>query len=298
MFHLNKILAFLLIISLAACVSTQTSFTTSNDEDEDIGLGGTGLIASTGSGIGGTGIVGEVTGFGSIFVNGIEIEYDNKTPFTVNGIAADYQQLVIGNVLEVLTTDAQPHTNARIINVRHEVIGDVEFVNPKTHSFTVQGQTITSIHKSNKLPAVGDRIAVSGFRISTTHIQATHTSPAGNMRDLLRTHMALPFSKQASRWIVQAQVNNKQLKVHFNNHEQLIPIPQKSVVPGKQSDIKIMHLLKSGATQVTLDRMINAAKLPRGQSTEKLLRQPNNMQRNRPMNIMNGSQNMQHRGVH
>ena len=296
MIHLYKTLAFLLITSLTACVSTQSNMTASSDEDQDIGLGGTGMLASTGNGLGGTGIVGEITGFGSIFVNGIEIEYDNKTPFTMNGEPATYQQLAIGDVVEVLTVNTQQHTDARVINVRHEVIGEVESVDAQTHSFTVQGQTVTQANKSSKLPAVGDRVAVSGFRINATYIQATRISPAGNMQDLLRTHMALPFNKQTTRWLIQTQVKNRQLKVHFNNSEQLISVPQESVVPSKQSGIKILRILKSGATQVTLDRIINSAELPRGRSTEKPLRQPSNIQRSRPMGIINGPQIMQNRG--
>ena len=297
MIHLYKVLAFLLITSLTACVSTQTDMTASSDEDQDIGLGGTGMLANTGNGLGGTGIVGEITGFGSIFVNGVEVEYDNKTPFTINGETATYQQLAIGDVVEVLTTNTRQHTDARIINVRHEVIGEVKSVNPQMHSFTVQGQTVTTTHQSKKLPAVGDRVAVSGFRINATHIQATRISPAGDMLDLLRTQLELPFNKQTSRWLIQSQVQNNQLKVHFNNREKLISMPEESVMSHEQSDIKVLRLLKSGATQVTLDRIIDSVELPRGRSIEKPLGQPNNMQRSSPMSIMNGSQNILHRGV-
>jgi len=297
MIHLYKTLAFLFIASLTACVSTPSSMMANNDEDQDIGLGGTGMLASSGNGLGGTGIVGKITGFGSIFVNGIEVEYDRKTPFTINGNPAAYQQLAIGDVVEVLTTNNQQHTDAQIINVRHEVIGEVESVNPLTHSFTVQGQTVTPTQESSELPAIGDRVAISGFRISDSHIQATRIFPAGNMPALLRTHMALPFNQQTTRWLIQTQVKNNQLKVHFNKSEQLISLPPKSTLSTKQSDIKILQLKKSSATQVTLDRLINSAELPRGRSIEKPLREPNNnMQRSRPMNIMNGPQNMQHRG--
>jgi hypothetical protein len=41
------------------------------------GVGGTGLQAG---GVGGTGIVGTITGFGSVCVNGLEVEYDHSTP--------------------------------------------------------------------------------------------------------------------------------------------------------------------------------------------------------------------------
>ena len=100
-----QVIIFLFITSIAGCVSgcvsgyvpgdvpggisTQSNTSVSNDEDQDIGLGGTGMLASSGdsggNGLGGTGIVGEITGFGSVFVNGIEVEYNAKTPFSING---------------------------------------------------------------------------------------------------------------------------------------------------------------------------------------------------------------------
>src|SRR4051812_13043523 len=46
------------------------------------GLGGTGIKTANnnrGDGLGGTGIVGTITGFGSIIVNGLELEFDRQT---------------------------------------------------------------------------------------------------------------------------------------------------------------------------------------------------------------------------
>jgi len=298
MIHLYKIFAFLLITSLTACVSTPSNLAASSDEDQDIGLGGTGMLASTGNGLGGTGIIGEITGFGSIFVNGIEIEYDNKTPFTMNGKTVAYQSLAIGDVVEVLTTNGRQHTDARTINVRHEVIGEVDSVNPQTHSFTVQGQTIIPASKNHPLPTMGDRLAVSGFRINSQEIQATRITPADNRPALLRTEASLPFSNQAARWLIQTHVSNGQLKVHFNSNTQVISIAQKTVASGTQSGMKILRLQKSSTTQVSLERVINSAELPRGRSTETLLPHPNNnIRRSRPMSIMNAPQNMLHRGT-
>ena len=59
---LRKI-TFLLILSLAACVSNQSNMTAANDEDKDIGLGGTGMLANTDSD-GGNGLGGETKGHG------------------------------------------------------------------------------------------------------------------------------------------------------------------------------------------------------------------------------------------
>ena len=44
------------------------------------GIGGTGNLA-TADGIGGTGIIGVITDFGSIWVNGIRVQYDATTQY-------------------------------------------------------------------------------------------------------------------------------------------------------------------------------------------------------------------------
>ncbi|MCK4675157.1 MAG: hypothetical protein KAT61_04530, partial [Gammaproteobacteria bacterium] len=79
--NIYRTITLFLILSLASCASSRLNMVAADDEDKDIGLGGTGMLADTGSGqtgsgMGGTGIIGEITGFGSIFVNGIEVEYD------------------------------------------------------------------------------------------------------------------------------------------------------------------------------------------------------------------------------
>ena len=76
--NIFRFITLFLLVSIAACVSNQPDMTAANDEDKDIGLGGTGMVADSGgngqdgNGLGGTGIIGEITGYGSIFVNGIE----------------------------------------------------------------------------------------------------------------------------------------------------------------------------------------------------------------------------------
>lgn len=49
---------------------------------ESGGIGGTGIQAN---GIGGTGIVGVITGFGSICVNNLEVNYFSNTPVDLDG---------------------------------------------------------------------------------------------------------------------------------------------------------------------------------------------------------------------
>ncbi len=245
---LYRIIIFLLAVSVTACVSTQSNMTVAaNDEDKDIGLGGTGMLASTdsgaGSGLGGTGIVGKITGFGSIFVNGIEIEYDNETAFTIDGKTAAPQQLEIGDIVEVLTTDANKHTQAQIINLRHEVIGKVESVEPQTFSFTVHGQSVVQAIDKVDLPEVGTTVAVSGFRIDEKTILSTRVTSAGVKQSLLRTHTDLPFKGKTTRWLVQTHVSNDQATFKLDGITHAIQLKQKTKKTlNDQLGIKILKL--------------------------------------------------------
>ncbi len=79
------------------------------------GLGGTGRqMAATGAGLGGTGdklelpqdavlqVYGRITGFGSICVNGIEIEYKDDTPVEKEGEALSPDGLKIGQIVSLV----------------------------------------------------------------------------------------------------------------------------------------------------------------------------------------------------
>ena len=292
-----RIIIFLLAVSFAACASTPSNMTVANnDEDKDIGLGGTGLLtnadggagsglggtgllanADAGGGLGGTGIVGEITGFGSVFVNGIEIEYDRETAFTIDGKTAAPQQLEIGDVVEVLTTDANKHTQAQVINLRHEVIGKVESVEPETFSFTVLGQSVVqAIHKV-VLPEVGATVAVSGFRIDERTILATRVTPAGTKQALLRTYTELPFKGKAARWLVQTHVSNDKATFKLDGITHSIALKQKTKKTlNDRLGIKILQLQKPASGQLKLESVIESMALPRGRQTLTPVKQPGN----------------------
>ena len=270
---LYRIIIFLLAVSVTACVSTQSNMTVAaNDEDKDIGLGGTGMLASTGSGagsgLGGTGIVGKITGFGSIFVNGIEIEYDNETAFTIDGKTAAPQQLEIGDIVEVLTTDANKHTQAQIINLRHEVIGKVESVEPQTFSFTVHGQSVVQAIDKVVLPEVGTTVAISGFRIDEKTILSTRVTSADEKQSLLRIHIDLPFKGKTTRWLVQTHVSNDQATFKLDGITHAIQLKQKTKKTlNDQLGIKILKLQEPASGQLKLDFVIESVALPRGRQT-------------------------------
>ncbi len=265
-----RIVILLLVISFTACTTNLQNLSVANDEDKDIGLGGTGMLAAADSdsdnGLGGTGILGEITGFGSIFVNGIEIEYDNETAFTVDDKLAKYQQLQIGDVVEVLTTDLDRHTRAQIINLRHEVIGKVEAIDPQMYSFTVLGQTVIQPVNNRLLPEVGTKVAVSGFRIDKNTIISTRVVLTDTKETLLRTDTGLPFKNKTTHWLIQMHVRNNKAIFQIEGTKHVFNIMEKTKKTyADLLGIKILQFQKETAGELKLEKVVEPKELPRGQ---------------------------------
>jgi len=151
----------------------------------DRGIGGTGAPAAAPSvsdrGIGGTGIVGVVTGFGSVFINGLEVAYTPSTPLTVDGVAGTDAALRVGQLATIVASDDHG-LHAVSIDVRHEVSGPVTSVStgdgPGGGMLVVAGQRVAidggteglqgtdSLRGTGGLQSVrpGDWVAVSGLR--------------------------------------------------------------------------------------------------------------------------------------
>ncbi|MDH3759780.1 MAG: hypothetical protein OEU50_02285 [Gammaproteobacteria bacterium] len=172
-----------ILLALSGCAGGGRTYLAA-DEDEDYGIGGTGIVAQNVL-IEGIGVIGEITGFGSIFVNGIEVEDDASTIISVNGRKVANHEFDIGEVVEVLTRDEQPLTGAVLINIRHEVIGPVSEIDRIGKRLTILNQEILL----EDLPAnieAGAFLAVSGFRDGDGRIHATHVAATKPGSVLLR----------------------------------------------------------------------------------------------------------------
>ena len=136
---------------------------------------------SSDGGIGGTGIsVGAITGFGSIFVNGVEFNTDDAV-ITVDGALAAENDLGIGMVVVIEGTfDANGLTgSANRITYEELVEGPIDVINIDTDFLIVMGQIILI----NKLTvfdgadfeslAVGNILEVSGWTTSSGAMHAT-----------------------------------------------------------------------------------------------------------------------------
>jgi Domain of unknown function (DUF5666) len=149
---------------------------TGHQPGEGNGIGGTGQPFNQNPGIGGTGIIGTITGFGSILVNGYEVDYAADQPINSDfGTPLHANALRVGQVVAVDAEGDGQHLRARTIAVQHEVAGRIDSVDRASGTFMVLGQTVSaengivadkngqSVHSISDL-AVGDSIEVSGLR--------------------------------------------------------------------------------------------------------------------------------------
>lgn len=149
------------------------------------GIGGTGSLANkagiggTGhsdGGIGGTGIVGTITGFGSIWVNGLEVEFDAKTKLLNNESAATANELAVGQIVVVEAKGDNTRLQADKISVVHAVNGAITAIDAGQNTFTVLGQTVVQDQQAQQSAApfkLGEHIKVSGLRMANGQIVAS-----------------------------------------------------------------------------------------------------------------------------
>lgn len=142
------------------------------------GMGGTGVVAQNGDrGMGGTGIIGVVTGFGSICVNGYEIELAESTKVTVENLPAAQGDIRLGHVVEVEAANQGGKLTAAAVNVRMAVAGPVESVAPDGVTAVIAGQTVrsTALAPRGEFARLqpGQWVAVSGLRRGDDVVVAT-----------------------------------------------------------------------------------------------------------------------------
>ena len=167
----SSLAAFLLAVS-TACAPTAFR--------ADRGIGGTGAANFADRGIGGTGataVFGAITAFGSVFVNGFEIENSRLREIEMDGQPAPIAVLRRGQVARVIARWDAGGLEADSIAVEHAVIGPVEHVAPNV--IVVAGQTVRLLPGAEgALVAVGERVAVSGFRAANGDIRASRIDRA------------------------------------------------------------------------------------------------------------------------
>jgi hypothetical protein len=193
------------------------------------GIGGTGITGD--GGIGGTGqrasvdigVVGVITGFASICVNGIEVHFDAATPVSMNGEPASMDALAVGKVVAVRAVGSGTQARARAIDIVDSAVGPVTAVESPGALVQVGGQRVriapTTVLGGSltreQLAAVqiGEAMRVSGLRAADGTIVATRVETAAPGGRPVSTDAADPGLE---RFVVQgyvAEVQPKALRV-------------------------------------------------------------------------------------
>lgn len=149
-----------------------------------VACGGGGTVA----GIDRLGVTnGTITGFGSIFVNGIEYQTGNGTTFLVDDVPAAETDLHVGQVITIhwVSNDNGMTFRAEDVTYSASVRGAIEAgsINTIANSFVVLGQTVLvdagTTFDSGIIPqdlsglVDGDNVEVSGFIDAAGDIHAT-----------------------------------------------------------------------------------------------------------------------------
>jgi hypothetical protein len=156
----------------------------------DRGIGGTGapvvispLDQTSDRGIGGTGIIGVVTGFGSIFVDGMEIRLDDPAAIDIDGNTAPASSLRAGQMVAIQAEGPANAPLATTVSVRSMVTGRIDAIEVGSATLVIAGQTVSVAEATwggNRF-VVGDSVRVSGLRRADGTIVASRldAAPAG-----------------------------------------------------------------------------------------------------------------------
>lgn len=159
----------------------------------DQGVGGTGLapageVQRSGPTGGRLGVVGVITGFGSVCVDGLEIAYDPATSVTLDDVPATFGALRVGQVV-ALDASGGPAPQASSVAVRHEVSGPVERLEPGLAVIAGQRVYLSDPVWGVEALRPGAWVAVSGLRDGLGVIHATRVDPRRPGQVRVRGHL-------------------------------------------------------------------------------------------------------------
>ncbi len=155
-----------------------------SSQTADRGIGGTGISAGSVDvpklrgraiaerGTGGTGVVGIITGFASICLNGVEVGIKGTALVTQDGVPSRSATLRLGEFAAIDASGSADGLRAVSIAIRHEVSGPVTRAGA---NLEVAGQRVM-LDKGARAPAglaTGDWVAVSGLRDLTGTVHAS-----------------------------------------------------------------------------------------------------------------------------
>lgn len=131
-------------------------------------------------GIGGTGIVGVLTDFGSLIVSGNRVEIDEGTQFSDGFGAPTRNDVQIGDSLTVEAAGNPGALVARRVHVTHPLVGRISATSSDGRILTVNGVPVRLPGRRDGF-SVGDHVAVSGLWRGPEVIASRLSSPRSDL---------------------------------------------------------------------------------------------------------------------
>ena len=154
----------------------------------DEGVGGTGRSVQDGTG--GTGqklaVIGIITGFASVCVNGIEVHYDDNTQVNINGVQSTSAGLMTGQLVSMTAEKTPKGWSATRINTQDAVSGPITKV-IGANRVEVAGQLVNLPNKLDGVPKIGlgQSLRVQGLRAANGEIVATSVTQSNSRQTVI-----------------------------------------------------------------------------------------------------------------
>jgi len=232
------IFLFISLSLLVACQSTLHSTIIAFNSNQD-GFGGTGNTAIGEDGFGGTGIVGTITAFGSIWVNGVEIEYNQSTPIKSN-ITQNKIKLKLGQQVSLETKPNNKAAIAEHITVYYPVAGKITSIS--NNEIIIDSKTIyinrNTLFDENLILKKGSYIAVNALPNAKGGWDATRINYNKAKHSFYNPEPPFDFSKTVTQLIVEESMMYHSDMLNFKN----MPI---HISPSHLDGLRQMRELKS-----------------------------------------------------
>lgn len=149
------------------------------------GTGGTGTPIGSPGGTGGTGIVGTITGFASICVNGMEVHFSKDVPVSENGVAASSAHLAIGQVVAVESFASKRGLEAGRISILNVYEGPLTSLPQASSPLRVMGQPVHLAQGARVAEGLrpGEPVRVSGLRNAQGEVVASRIERAPGLKE-------------------------------------------------------------------------------------------------------------------
>ena len=131
------------------------------------------------------GIVGVVTGFASVCVNGVEVHFEHGVPVSENGDPSSADKLAIGHVVSIDATNSPKGFMARNIAILNALEGPVTKLIHGGKSVQILGQTVSIVPNTRGSPqglAVGQLVKVSALSGANGALIATRIQLSPNLK--------------------------------------------------------------------------------------------------------------------